>query len=88
MLQLAELYSPISTDLEIAESVFQDELISDQAFISDLCQHVARFHGKRLRPALLLLAARACGDLTPAHHVLAAVVEMVHEWTSTETLSS
>jgi octaprenyl-diphosphate synthase len=31
-----------------------------------------------LRPTLLLLAGRACGDLTDAHVTLATVVEMVH----------
>ena len=31
--------------------------------------------GKRLRPALLLLAGKASGRLLPAHQVLAAVVE-------------
>ena len=36
------------------------------------------YRGKRLRPVLLLLTARACGKVTPAHHVLAAVVEMIH----------
>jgi octaprenyl-diphosphate synthase len=40
--------------------------------------HVNHYRGKRLRPALLLLVGRACGRLTPAHHVLAACVELVH----------
>ena len=78
MLQLAELYAPIAADLEHSQRRFRDELISDQGFVSDMCAHVAQFHGKRLRPALLLLSARACGNVTPTHHVLAAVVEMVH----------
>lgn len=78
MIQLAELYAPIAQDLEAAERVFNDELVSDQGFISDLCAHVARFHGKRVRPALVLLAGRACGEVTATHHTLAAVVEMVH----------
>jgi octaprenyl-diphosphate synthase len=78
MLQLAELYSPIADDLAASEALFRDELISDQGFISDLCHHVAQFHGKRVRPALLLLTAKACGNVDRAHHVLAAVVEMVH----------
>src|SRR5262249_60774523 len=43
-----------------------------------LVEPVSHYRGKRLRPALLLLVARACGRLTPAHHVLGAVVEMVH----------
>ncbi len=34
--------------------------------------------GKRLRPALLLLAAKACGQVNAQHLTLAAVVEMVH----------
>lgn len=78
MLQLAELYSPIVDDLAVSERIFRDELISDQGFISDLCQHIGQFHGKRVRPALVLLSASACGEVRPAHHVLAAVVEMVH----------
>jgi len=77
-LQLAELYAPVAADLESCRTVLRDELISDQGFISDLCGHVAQFHGKLLRPALLLLTARACGGLRPEHHVLAAVVELVH----------
>jgi octaprenyl-diphosphate synthase len=32
----------------------------------------------RLRPALLLLSARACGRVSQAHHILAAVVELIH----------
>src|SRR5205807_2219056 len=31
-----------------------------------------------LRPALLLLTARACGRVSAAHHILGAVVEMIH----------
>ena len=77
-LRLAELYAPIEADLEQCRRNFRDELISDQGFISDLCGHVSQFHGKLLRPALLLLTARACGRVEPEHHTLAAVVELVH----------
>lgn len=77
-LRLAELYAPIADELKQSRRILADELISDQTRISDLCQHVAQFHGKMLRPALLLLAGKACGALRPAHPVLAAVVELVH----------
>ena len=43
-----------------------------------LVEHVNSYRGKRLRPTLLLLTAHACGKVTPAHHTLAAVVEMIH----------
>jgi octaprenyl-diphosphate synthase len=77
-LRLGVLYAPIADDLARSQQVLADELISDQGEISDLCRHVGQFHGKLLRPALLLLTARACGAVRPEHHVLAAVVELVH----------
>ncbi len=77
-LRVADLYAPIAEDLERVQQVINDELISDQAFISDLCHHVRQFHGKLLRPAVLLLAGQACGTTHRTHHVLAAVVELVH----------
>ncbi len=78
MLSLAELYAPVAADIQRGAEIFRRELVSDQDFIADLCQHVEQFHGKQLRPALLLLVARACGRVQPEHHILAAVVEMVH----------
>ncbi len=75
---LARLYAPITDDLARSQEILADELICDQGFISDLCGHVRQFHGKLLRPALLLLTGKACGELTDDHHVLAAVVELVH----------
>jgi octaprenyl-diphosphate synthase len=78
MLQLAELFSSIADDLDHSARIFRDELRSEQPFITELCEHVERFHGKQLRPALLLLTAQACGGVRPAHRTLAAVVEMVH----------
>ncbi len=76
--RLAELYAPIAAELAEAERIFQAELGSRFPFVQQLVDHCADFHGKRLRPALVLLAGRACGRVTAAHSVLAAVVEMIH----------
>jgi octaprenyl-diphosphate synthase len=75
---LAELYAPIAAELANAERIFHEELKSRFPFVQHLVDHGADFQGKRLRPALVLLCGRACGALTPAHGVLAAVVEMIH----------
>ena len=75
---LSDVYAPIAADLARSEQLFRDELVSDQDFINELYTYVELFHGKRVRPALLLLAAKACGEIRPVHDVLAAVVEMVH----------
>ncbi len=76
--RLARLYAPIADELARCRRILADELLSDQGFISDLCRHVEQFHGKLLRPALLLLSASAAGGLRPEHTTLAAVVELVH----------
>jgi octaprenyl-diphosphate synthase len=74
----ADLFSSIALDLEKVEQVLLKTLGSERPSVMRLVAHLDHFRGKRLRPALLLLTARACGRLTPAHHTLGAVVEMIH----------
>jgi octaprenyl-diphosphate synthase len=73
-----DLYSPIRADLAEVEAILARTLKSRYPRIAALVDHVKHYRGKRLRPALLLLVARACGRVVPAHHTLGAVVEMVH----------
>lgn len=74
----ADLFAPIAQDLDTCERILRENIDNAQPGVSRLIRHLAHYRGKRLRPALLLLTARACGEVTRAHHVLAAVVEMIH----------
>jgi octaprenyl-diphosphate synthase len=74
----ASLYAPIARDLEEVERILTATLASKRSCVLELVQHLSHYRGKRLRPALLLLTAHACGRVTPAHHILGAVVEMIH----------
>ena len=76
--ELQDIYAPVRDDLAQAQRIFDEELVSALPFVNDLCETVRSYRGKMLRPALLMLSARASGRLCPAHHILAAVVEMVH----------
>ncbi|MBS0325906.1 MAG: polyprenyl synthetase family protein [Proteobacteria bacterium] len=60
------------------DEVLRDSLRSDVALIHTIADYIIGSGGKRLRPALLLLAARACGYSGRDHRVLAAVIEMIH----------
>ena len=71
-------HTPIAHDLAEVERVFTDSLDSPRPCVVRLISHLENYRGKRLRPALLLLAARACGRVVPAHYTLGAVVEMIH----------
>lgn len=75
---LTAVEQAIGVELLDAEKVLLEELQSDNPYVSDLLQHSTRFRGKRLRPMLLLLTAKACGGIRSEHKVLAAVVEMIH----------
>ena len=75
---LVDLFGLIRLELADAERIFQHELRSKFPFVQNLVDHCGDYQGKRLRPALLLLSGRACGSMTEAHPVLAAVVEMIH----------
>lgn len=72
------LTAPIAADLAEVERIFGRTLESARPHVAQLVAHLGHYRGKRLRPTLLLLTARACGNVVHAHHVLAAVVEMIH----------
>jgi octaprenyl-diphosphate synthase len=74
----AQLFAPIAADLEQVERIYSDTIANSTPAINRLLGQLHNYNGKRLRPSLLLLTARACGEVTRNHHILGAVVEMVH----------
>ena len=72
------LYAPVREELDEVETLLHQELRSNDPFVSDLVHYSFSIGGKRLRPALLLLAAKATGETAAAHVTLSAVVEMIH----------
>src|SRR5437667_1106310 len=77
-MSLALLNGTIEKELAAVERLFNEELSGDLKYVNTLVRHVSRFRGKMLRPMLVLLSGKACGELSDAHTVLATVVEMVH----------
>ncbi|NLX98100.1 MAG: polyprenyl synthetase family protein [Rhodopirellula sp.] len=75
---LRKSYGLIRDELARTDRLILDELRSDYPFVDRLAKYGFRLGGKRLRPALVLLCAKACGRLTEEHFALAAAVEMIH----------
>jgi octaprenyl-diphosphate synthase len=76
---LQSLYAPVAPELVEVEALLKAELRSDYPFVDELVRYGCLLGGKRLRPALLLLTAKAvAGKATSEHITLAAVVEMIH----------
>jgi octaprenyl-diphosphate synthase len=68
----------LAVDRAEVDRVLRASLDSDVALIRQVAAYIIGSGGKRLRPALVVLAARACGYRGQAHYTLAAVVEMIH----------
>lgn len=77
-LSLSALYAPVAKEMEEVERILRDELRNPHPFVDELVRYGCLLGGKRLRPALLLLMAKAIGPIRRDHLILGAVVEMIH----------
>ncbi len=75
---LGALRNLIADDFRATDRLIRDELRSDVALINQLGGYIINSGGKRLRPMLVLLAARACGIRDNRHINLAAIIEFIH----------
>jgi octaprenyl-diphosphate synthase len=55
-----------------------DHLQSDVALVNSVSRYIVNSGGKRLRPLLVLLAARACGYQGDKHIATAVIIEFIH----------
>ncbi len=77
-MKLTNILSPIQADMAAVDRLIRDRLSSDVVLINQLGEHIVSSGGKRLRPALVLLAAKALGYQGEQHYQLAAVIEFIH----------
>lgn len=75
---LKTLLVPIDADMAGVDRVIRARLDSDVALIRTVADYIVGAGGKRLRPAVLLMIARALGYRGDAHIELAAVIEFIH----------
>jgi len=75
---LPQILAPVADDLHLVDREVRSRLSSDVALIGTVADYIIAAGGKRLRPAVLLLLARALGYRGSAHVLLAAVVEFIH----------
>jgi|TARA_B110000879_G_scaffold26298_1_gene35597 octaprenyl-diphosphate synthase len=73
-----QIRSLIQTDLDKVNQFIVDQLYSDVALVESIGHYIVDAGGKRLRPMLVLLTARACGVKSDQHINMAAVIEFIH----------
>lgn len=75
---LAELLTPVAPGLERMRALLAAQVRESSPAVRDMTDHVARFQGKQLRGALVLLTGEATGNTTDEHAAVAAIVELIH----------
>ena len=68
----------IADQMRQVDDVIRASLHSEVVLVRQVSEYIIHSGGKRLRPALLLLTAGACGVPGPQAQTLAAVIEFIH----------
>jgi len=75
---IQSIYSLIQDDMTAVDALIQQRLQSDVALINQLGFYIINSGGKRLRPAIAILSAKACGYEGDKHINLATIIEFIH----------
>ena len=68
----------IAADMREVDSVIRRRLASEVVLINQIAEYIIGAGGKRMRPMLVIMFARALGFRGPEQHELAATVEFIH----------
>ena len=75
---LAQIFEPIREDLDAVEQEFVRHIQSRVALIPEMGRYIQKSGGKRVRPAVLLMASRLGGYQGDRAVLYASVVEFIH----------
>jgi octaprenyl-diphosphate synthase len=71
-------YEPVAGDFAAVNQLILDQLHSRVPLVEKIGHYIISAGGKRLRPLVVLLSARACGADSSEQHSLAAIIEFLH----------
>jgi octaprenyl-diphosphate synthase len=77
-MNLDTVFSPIKEELEVFDRKLKKSLDSDSPLIYQIANHILERKGKRLRPALVYLSAKANGGKNEKLTLAALAIELLH----------
>ena len=77
-MDLSAIRAPVNHELAAVDELILRRLHSEVALINQIGHYIVSSGGKRLRPLVVVLAARACGYTGERHIDLAAIIEFIH----------
>lgn len=77
-MEITDIVQPITDELDTFNERFHDAMRSKVMFVDLIARYIVRQKGKKIRPALVLLTAKACGDINESTYRGASLVEILH----------
>ncbi|WP_196138393.1 octaprenyl diphosphate synthase [Aliikangiella sp. G2MR2-5] len=78
MSDIKSITALVEDDFNATNQVILDQLKSDVVLVNQLGHYIVSAGGKRLRPLLVLIVAKALGYCGNQHHITAAIIEFIH----------
>ncbi|HWF44481.1 MAG TPA: polyprenyl synthetase family protein [Candidatus Kapabacteria bacterium] len=78
MPRLNEIVRPVEREMTEFNREFRRAMVSEVPLVNLVAKYLIRTKGKQVRPMLVLLAAKACGEVNDATYRAAALVELLH----------
>jgi octaprenyl-diphosphate synthase len=77
-MKLEDIIHPIEQELDLFNDRFRDAMKSKVAFVDMIARYIVKQKGKKIRPTLVLLTAKACGEINDSTYRGASLVEILH----------
>ncbi len=78
LMSLSEITAPVAAEMEAFKRHFRGAMRTHIGLLDKVTAYILRQKGKRVRPLLVLLTAKACGEVNERSYRAAALVELLH----------
>jgi octaprenyl-diphosphate synthase len=75
---LDKIKAPVADELKVFEELFRSSMKSKAPLLDLVLRYIIKRKGKQIRPLFVFLTAKASGQVTPATHRAATLIELLH----------
>ena len=80
-LSLTEIQKPIKQELSHFEKHFRSSVKTNVALLDKIMYYIVKRKGKQIRPMMVFLCAKSCGDINDSTYIAASLIELLHTGT-------
>jgi octaprenyl-diphosphate synthase len=77
-LTIEQIQEPVKEEMVLFEKHFKESMKSSAPLLDKITYYIVQKRGKQLRPLLVFLCAKLCGQVSNSTYVAASLVELLH----------